>query len=74
MDSRGTIPVNTLHETGLDSGGGSVECGRSRIQSREDEASSVGHTQILHVEVDDIMTWFKMNVGIGRTFFCKFSL
>ena len=55
------LPVNTLHETGIDSGGRSV--------SREDQASSVGHTQILHVEVNDVMTWVKMNIVIGRTFF-----
>ena len=63
---------------GLDCGRGSVEGGRSRSQSHKDRASSVGHTQILHVEVNDVMTWYKINVGIGKTFFvdslCKSAM
>ena len=32
----------------------------------------------LHVEVDDVMTWYKINVGIGRAFLknslCKLAI
>ena len=40
----------------------------SMSQSRVDRAGSVRHTKFLRVEVYDVTTWHKINVGIGRMF------